>query len=107
MLALAVLPILLLMMKCMFFWNDRVDKIIDLVISKLCFNIYIRFGLEAYLELSLSSLLRFENYTFGTSSEKFHTVFATMIFVGLIAFLAFALFFLQWRFDKLASKESK
>lgn len=67
---------------------------------------YIRFVLEAYLELSLSSMLRFQNFTFDTASERFHSVVATIIFLCLIAFLLFALVYLQWKFPILATKEA-
>ena len=49
MLALVLFPFFLLVLKCMFFWSERANRIINLMFSKLCFNIYIRFVLEAYL----------------------------------------------------------
>ena len=59
------------------------------------------------MELSLSSLIRFQNYTFSTPSEKFHTIFATVIFTLQIAFLIFSLAFIQSEKPKLDSKEAK
>ena len=75
--------------------------------DKIFFNAYLRFGLEAYLELSLSSILRFRNFTFGTSSENFHSIFAMILFAGVLAYLAFSLFFLQSRHMILDTKEAR
>ena len=94
MVVLVAIPLVSLFLKFMFFWIPKCNKSINWLNSKMFFNIYIRFGLEAYLELSLVSLLRFQNFTFGTSSEKFHSIFSTIIFVGLIAYLVCSLAFL-------------
>ena len=106
MVLLLLVPIILLIIKGIFFWSKKIQRGINCILGKLCFNVYIRFGLEAYLELSICSMLRFSNFTFGTSSEKFHSLFATTIFVSLIFFLVFALFFLQLRFARLSSAEA-
>ena len=102
-LLLLMLPIVLLLLKVLFFWSSKMQKCVSYILNKLCFNVYIRFGLEAYLELSICSMIRFKNFTFETASDKFHSTFATMIFIGLIAFLAFAILFLQVRFSLLAT----
>ena len=94
-------PVTLLILKVLFFWNKKIQGCIDRTLRAIFFNIYIRFGLEAYLELSLSSLIRFKNYTFDTPSEKFHTVFATLIFLVIVAYLLFSLIYLQVRFNLL------
>ena len=73
----------------------------------LFFNLYLRFGLEAYLELSLSSILRFCNFTFGSSSEYFHSIFASVIFAAVVSYLLFSLLFLQWRHKSLEKETSK
>ena len=56
---LIAIPIFMLILKMLFFWNKKVQYRISKVNNAMFFNIYIRFGLEAYLELCLSSLLRF------------------------------------------------
>ena len=94
MLLLAAIPLVLLVLRAVFFWSKKVKRCIIFVKEKIFFNAYLRFGLEAYLELSLSSILRFRNFTFGTSSENFHSIFATILFAGVLAYLAFSLFFL-------------
>ena len=103
-LVLATLPFLLLLLKLLFFWSKRVTRCIDYVHSKLYFNVYFRFGLEAYLELCLSSMIRFKNYKWHTSSEQFHSAFASIIYLGLLAYLCFSLFFLQSNFPNLKSE---
>ena len=101
-----MLPFVFLLLKGAFFWNKRCNKYLNLILSKIYFNVYLRFVLEAYLELSLSSILRFKNFTFGSSSEVFHSIFALVLFTGLVAFLLFSLVFLQVKFPVLATKEA-
>ena len=88
------IPIVSLLLKFIFFWVPKCNKSINWLNNKMFFNIYIRFGLEAYLELSLVSMIRFQNFTFGNSSEKFHSIFSTIIFVGVITYLLCSLVFL-------------
>ena len=107
MLLLAAIPIVLLVLRAVFFWSKKVKSCIIFVKDKIFFNAYLRFGLEAYLELSLSSILRFRNFTFGTSSENFHSIFAMILFAGVLAYLAFSLFFLQSRHMILDTKEAR
>ena len=83
------------------------SKCVSYVNSKLYFNIYIRFALEAYLELSLSSMIRFKNYRWENGNERFHSTFATIIYLGLLVFLCFSLFFLQTNFLTLNSESSR
>ena len=102
---LATLPIVLLLIKLLFFWSQKVSKCIGYIHSKLYFNIYFRFGLEAYLELCLSSMIRFENYKWDNGNEKFHSAFATTIYLGLLVYLCFSLFFLQTNYQDLKSEK--
>ena len=59
MIVLIAIPICMLILKMLFFWCKKVQYRINQVNSAMFFNVYIRFGLETYLELCLSSLLRF------------------------------------------------
>ena len=99
MIFLLAFPLILLILKVLFFWNKKIMSCFDRALHAILFNVYIRYSLEAYLELSLSSLIRFKNYTFGTQSEKFLTIFATLIFLAIVAYLLFSLIFLQLRYD--------
>ena len=107
MILLAMIPFVLLILKGIFFWNKKCVDRISKSYNVMFWNVYIRFGLEAYLELCLSSLLRFKNFTFDTNSEKFHSIFATVIFVGVVAYLALSIFFLQWRYPKLDTQAAR
>ena len=49
-------------------------------------------------------MIRFRNYKWDTSSEKFHSAFATIIYLGLLVYLCFSLFFLQTNFQDLKSE---
>ena len=94
MLVLATLPFFLILLKFLFIWSKKVSRCINYVHSKIYFNLYIRFGLEAYLELCLSSLIRFKRYRFEDDNERFHSIFSTMILHSAVALLLFSLFFL-------------
>ena len=65
------------------------------------FNIYIRFGLEAYLELALVSSIRFNKYSFSDANEKFHSIFATILYLGILLYFCFSIYFLQVHFASL------
>ena len=101
MLILATLPLFLLLFKWLFIRSKKVSKCINYVHSKIYFNVYLRFGLEAYLELCLSSMIRFKNYKWDNSNERFHSAFALSILIGLLVYLCFSLFFLQRNFSNL------
>ena len=107
MLLLAAIPVFLSMLKVMSWWSKKTTKSINRVMNGMFFNIYIRFGLEAYMELCLTSLMRWQNLTFNTSSEKFHSIFATVILISVILYLVFSLIFLQLRYPILNTPEAK
>lgn len=104
---LVALPVVLVIFKGLFFFSTKIQSCINTTLDKLFFNIYIRFTLEAYMELALSSLIRFKNYTFTTTSEKFHTILSTSIFAVIVAFLVFSLVFPQVNQAKLSSESAQ
>ena len=104
---LIAIPIFLLILKAIFFWSARITVCINKVMNAIFFNIYIRFGLEAYMELCLVSLIRFKNFTCDTPSEMFHSVFAALILVSVLLYLGFSLIFLQVRFPRLNTPEAR
>ena len=104
MVILAAIPLLLIALRGIFFWSSKVQRGVNYVSRKCAYNLYLRFGLQVYLELSLTSLLRLNRFTFGSSSDHFHSIFASVVFVFVVAYLAFALIFLQLRFQSLEMK---
>ena len=58
---LIALPIILLFYAAILFWSNCAIKVLKKISSALFFNIYIRFILEAYLEISVTCLIRFRN----------------------------------------------
>ena len=68
-------------------------------------NTYIRFGLEAYLELQIATLLRFKNFSFDGADQIFHTVFSMMLLVATWGFLIFAGVFLMTKFTAIKRPE--
>ena len=107
MIFLIALPVFTLILRLLFFWNERCIRFIQTLNSKMFFNLFIRFGLEAYLEICLSSIIRFRNLTFETPSEKFHSIFASLLLAGVIGYLLFTLIFLQRGFPRLGKREVK
>ena len=65
-------------------------------------NTYIRFWLEAYLELSLVSFIRLRSIDFGTQSDQFHSIFAICIMITLSAIFLYSIIYLQVHFTQLA-----
>lgn len=105
MLVLVLAPVILLLIRKAFFWSQKCKRATNTVSKVLFFNAYIRFLLEAYLELSLTCLIRFQAFSFSTPSEKFHSTFVVLMFVTLVLFVAFALFYLQMNFSKLSAAD--
>lgn len=101
MVVLVCLPIVLLALKAALFWAARCNRVLNWLLGKLFFNAYIRFALVAYLQISLTCLIRFENFAFVTPSDEFHSIFASALFFCQLAFAAFALGYLQFRFANL------
>ena len=57
--------------------------------SKMYWNFYIRFWLEAYLELSISGFIRLKYFNFDSASENFHSIFSVIILICLLTFFMF------------------
>lgn len=106
-LILVTLPVCLFFFQLILCWSRRAGKLFNAIKKRVFFNLYLRFGLEAYLELALASMLRFKNFNLDDRSAIFHSVFCLAMIVVIFALLAFSLFFLQVRFKDLAKKESK
>ena len=104
---LIVLPLLLSLVRVLFCRCRCTNGCIGWIRKRIFFNTYIRFGLEAYLELALSSLLRLKNFRFINASENFHSIFSLMTLLTIVSFMVFTLIFLQKRFLTLQQEESK
>ena len=105
--SLVLIPLLLLAIKLIFLWSSCCTRFIDRLLKRLFFNSYIRFWLEAYLELSLSSFIRFKSFNFDNGSEIFHSIFSSVLLLLLLASLTFSLIFLQVRYPTLAYEKTK
>lgn len=104
---LIALPILLLFLKGVFACcENKCSRCIDHLVSRVFWNSYIRFGLEAYLEFAISSMIRLKNFDFETASDKFHSIFSVLIGIFLISFIIFVTVHLQREFKNLAKPEN-
>ena len=86
-LALLVLPLLLLLAWACLYKSSRGMRVIKRISDALFFSVYIRFVLEAFLELSIVSLMRFRNFQFDTSSGAFNSTLSMVLMALLSVFL--------------------
>ena len=101
MVLLLMFSVYILFMRCICFWSDKCKRCLNWMHRIIFWNPYLRFALEAYLELSVSSMLRFNNLQFSTASEIFHTIFSVTILVFLCGYLVFAVIKLQVSFKRV------
>ena len=88
MIGLLILPIVLKIAGVLCCCSTRaVNKINEFKLKFVYYNIYLRFILEAYLELSLASLLRIRAFNFSTVRDTVLTVFSFLIFTLLTALI--------------------
>ena len=89
--ALLALPILFLLFWSCLYKSSRGQQVIKRISDALFFGVYIRFILEAFLELSIVSFMRFRNFKFDTSSDYFNSTLSMML-MTLLSFFLFASF---------------
>lgn len=65
------------------------------------FNTILRFLMECYLELSISSMVQVRSINWNNESNTFAIAFAIFIFVLIIAYPFFTIIFLTRNFKKL------
>ena len=104
---LLTLPIIFLMIRAIFYWNARCQKGLKVLHRKMFWSTYIRFMLEAFLELCITSLLRIEHLLFDSTSEIFLSIFSLTILVILVVFMIGSFIFLYKNFWRLDNKEFK
>ena len=74
--------------------------------AKFYWNTYIRFGLEAYLELSICAFIRFVGpFSLDNGSEQFFFISSIFITVSIFAMLLIGILVPQLHFKKLRTKE--
>ena len=79
-------PFMILLFCLIFCWSKRCNRCLLTINRTICWNVYIRFTLEAFLEISITCLLRFKVYSFESPSDVFHSSFATILVVILAVF---------------------
>ena len=67
-------PMFSLTLSGCFFWSDRCKRCIVRMNQRFYWNTYIRFFLEAYLELSIATLIRFKKFEMGSGTAIFYSV---------------------------------
>ena len=72
--------------------NGFLMRYFDSLYKTLFFDYIIRFFLEGYIELMISSLLNIPNLSYESSGEYFSAIFA-QIFCGILIFFPFVILF--------------
>ena len=86
-LILLALPCITLLLFLLFFWSSKCMKWQTKFRRDVYFNLYIRFAFEAYLEVSLTALIRLQNLKFGSYSDNFNSIFAIVLLVSALSFM--------------------
>ena len=73
--------------------------------AKMFWNTYIRFALEAYLELQICVLLRFKNFSFESADQIFYSVFTLFTMVATWGLMIFAGVFAIRKFQSINDPE--
>lgn len=104
---LVIFPIFSLVCKGLCFWSDKCIRCRNWINRKIFFGTYIRFGLEAFLELSISVLLRVKGWKFDTGSQKFHSIISVIFMAMILCFVLFTVIYPQKSYEKLNDPEWK
>ena len=75
-------PLLSLGLRGLCYCSRCCKRCVDYLDNQMFWNTYIRFALEAYLELQICSMLRFKNFSFDSDDQIFFSVFVIMIVVA-------------------------
>ena len=101
------MPLILFFFTGIFFCcNNCCSRFLDRMKERIFWNTYIRFSFEAFLELSISCMLRIESFSFSTGSNSFHSIFSLVIVIFLVGFTLFVTIYLQVNFRSL-NEEAK
>ena len=80
-------PLTVGVLRLIFFWSSKCMKWQTKFRRVVYFNLYIRFAFEAYLEVSLTALIRLQNLKFGSYSDNFNSIFAIVLLVSALSFM--------------------
>ena len=106
MIGLLILPIVLKIAGVLCCCSTRaVNKINEFKLKFVYYNVYLRFILEAYLELSLVSLLRIRTFDFSTIGDAVLTVFSFLMFTLLAALIVVSIAWLRINHTKIKERQ--
>ena len=98
---LLIYPVFSLGLRGLCFCSNRCKRCLNWLDSMMFWNTYIRFALEAYLELQICVLLRFKNFSFEGADQIFYSAFTILIMASTWSFMIFAAVFTMQKFVKL------
>jgi len=102
---LVLFPPFSLALKGLCFCSQRCKRCVKKMDDKFYWNTYIRFGLEAYLELSICAFIRFVGaFSMENSSEIFYSLASVFLLGMILAFLTIGVLVPQIHFNKLGTK---
>ena len=102
---LMLLPLLVLALKGLCFCSSKCKRCLNKVENKLYWNTYIRFGMEAYLELAICAYIRYVgDFSFENPSEIFYSLSSVLLLLMIFAFFVIGVLVPQIHFKKLSTK---
>ena len=99
-------PLFSLTLRGLCFCSSKCQNCIKKMNARFYWNTYIRFGLEAYLELSICALIKFVGpFSLENGSEIFFLFASIFIIVSIFAMFIIGVLVPQLHFKKLGTKE--
>ena len=105
---LLILPVIVLLLELLLTCLPKAQSAVQKFKNEYIYwNIYLRFLIESYLELSISCLIRIQAFKFTTITDSTLTVFSFVLFSVLISFMISTPLFLRSKHQMIRQKEFK
>ena len=90
-----MLPLVILLLEFAFSWSEKVKTSLQrFKTEKVYWNLYLRYLMEVFLELALTSLIRLQSFDFTTVVDSILTLYATILLIVLVFYAVRAAAFL-------------
>ena len=104
MLFITIVPLLLAFLKVCIGWNEKIVAVIEKIKANLYWNFYLRFIMEAYMELSIAHLLKLVVFKFSTVVDAILTVFSLTSLLLMNAICFWSIYLLHSRHEYIRRK---
>ena len=93
---LSLLPIVILILELVFSWSEKVSTSLKRFKTETVYwNLYLRYLMEVFLELALSSLIRIQSFDFKTVADSVLTFYAMILLLILVFYAVQTALFLR------------